>query len=184
MRTPISGGGHAAYYALPDFTSITIEVAIRDSFASGGTSPLFAFGIATAGTASLDVEGPGLTLTENGRLIGMDDFVTSSSNFVETGSAVPDTGFTVIKLEWTTTAFRIWRDGVEYTLPTPLAGTGALKSGAWAQFSFPATGGGGRAGYVDYIDIQGVGLTPEVPFWTAFRGSHEINAAAPDGAPP
>lgn len=186
MRNPLISGGYPANYALPDFISVTLEVAIRKSTPAEGDNEVFAFGLATAGTEpGIDPDGPGLTITEDGFLIGMDDLVTSSTNRVDTGEPLPDTGWTILKIEWTPAAFRFWRNGVEYTLPTPLAGTGGvLQSGVYAQFCFQVDGAGGRLGYVDYVDIQGAGPAGEVPFWTAFRGSREINAVAPPAPPP
>ncbi|MES2251547.1 MAG: hypothetical protein V4645_30055 [Pseudomonadota bacterium] len=186
MRNALLSGGYPANYVLPDFISVTIEVAIRKHTPPVGTNEVFAFGFATEGTdPNIDVAGPGLTISTDGDLIGMDDITTSDSNRVATGIPLSDTVWTVLKIEWTPTQFRFWRDGVEYTLPTSLVGTGGvLKTGVYAQFCFQIDGGGGRLGYVDYIDIQGVGFAPEVPFWTAFRGAHEINAAAPPAPPP
>lgn len=187
MQNPLINGGVSNFIALPDFGSLMLEVAIRlDAaweFPGEPAQPIFAIGVSTAGTEpAFDPDGPGITITNDGYIIGMDNNHTDPENKVYTGAAMPSGGYTILRFEWSLAAVKMYRDGEEFTLPTPLDGMGDIVSGAWATFAFQAGGGGLTVCYLDYVDIQGTaqGLTP--PFWTAFLGSHEVGAIAT--APP
>ncbi|MDR6453891.1 hypothetical protein [Variovorax paradoxus] len=187
MQNPLINGGLSNFIALPIFGSVGIEVAIRlDAawqFPGEPAKPIFAIGVSTVGTdPAFDRDGPGITITNDGYIVGMDNNHTDAENKVDTGAPMSSVDFTILRFEWSLTEVKMFRDGVEFFLPTPLDGMGDLVSGAWATFAFQAGGGGLPVCFLEYIDIDGTtqNLTP--PFWTAFLGTHEVGEAS-DGPP-
>ncbi|CAN7451864.1 hypothetical protein LJR099_003031 [Variovorax paradoxus] len=183
MRNPLINGGVSNFIALPIFGSVGIEVAIRldpgFEFLGESSTPIFAIGVSTVGTdPAFEPEGPGITITNDGYIVGMDNNHTDSENKVGTGSPMSSVDSTILRFEWSLTEVKLFRDGVEFFLPTPLDGMGDLISGAWATFAFQAGGGGLPVCFLDYADIDGTtqNLTP--PFWTAFLGTHEVGEAS------
>ena len=173
----------SAFIPLPSIESCTLEIGVRRD---GGVEldpddPVFAFGFATAGTGSST--GPGVTICSSGKVIGNDN----PSNSISTGGPVAfNIGFTVFRMEWSSSGMALFRDGEQLgTLPAPIEGISGSVAGVFAQFAFRSGTDEGIVGYVDYIDIQGVKGDASAPlFWTELLGTHEVGGEAPPGPDP